>query len=91
MLGGHRLDRRDIDHLTRDRGHGAPYRDFPQQPSASSSHPGRQVRDLRLQLGQRLPQPRVCSTKPRITTVGNAGHLGHAPNYTTTQPNPAHK
>ena len=27
--------------------------------------------------GQQLPQPRVRSTKPAITAVGNAGHLGH--------------
>jgi hypothetical protein len=52
---------------------------------------GGQVRDLRLQRrhqltqrpdlrvppGQQLPQPRVRSTKPAITAVGNAGHLGH--------------
>ena len=43
-----------------------------------------QRRDLRsllldpgVPLGQQLPQPRVRSTKPAITAVGNAGHLGH--------------
>jgi hypothetical protein len=37
-------------------------------------------------LGQQLPQPRVHSTKPAITIIGNAGRLGHASNYTTTPP-----
>ena len=35
------------------------------------------LRDPRVPLGQQLPQPRVRSTKPAITAVGNAGHLGH--------------
>ena len=40
-------------------------------------------RDPLVPLGQQLPQPRVRSTKPR-SIIGNTGHLGHAPNYTTT-------
>jgi hypothetical protein len=66
-------------------------------------NPGSQVRDLRLQPGQLLPQhrdlrvplrqlhaqPHICSTKPR-NIVGSAGHLGHAELHHGSAP-PANK
>ena len=52
-------------------------------------HPDLRVllRDPLIPLRQQLPQPRVRSTKPR-SIIGNTGHLGHAPHYTTTPPGP---